>query len=347
MEETAKREVTASPSSVQVEEVKNCILCDRHGVLLHAHLHDRVFGVPGEWNLLKCPECGLVWLDPQPLAAEVGKLYGTYYTHKAEDTSLRTRLRDAVLLTAVGASDRLRMFPWRMLGAILYAIPSIRNAARTASLHLGGMARGSLLDVGCGGGRLLRLMRDRGWEVEGVEPDPTSAELTRQSSKVPVHVSPVEKLDVGERRFDVVTMNHVLEHLKDPFTGLRACWRVLKPGGRIAVLIPNVESLGHRFFGEHCFLLEPPRHLYLYSPKTLKRIVEGAGFEVELLETSTRSASSSWVSSNRIRRTGRCKEASPTVWEIVVGGLFSLLENGLHMFSPDVGEEVILMGKKR
>ena len=59
--------------------------------------------------------------------------------------------------------------------------------------------------------------------------------------------------------------------------------------------------------------------MYLYSPKTLKRIVEGAGFEVELLETSTRSASSSWV---------------------------SLLEKGLHVCSPDVGEEVFLIGRK-
>jgi SAM-dependent methyltransferase len=156
----------------------------------------------------------------------------------------------------------------------------------------------------------------------------------------------VEKLDFGKKRFEIVTMNHALEHVKDPIAGLRTCWRVLKPGGHIVVLTPNVESLGHRYFGEHCVSLDPPRHLYLYSPKTLKRIIEHAGFEVERLETSTRLAGPTWVTSNQIRQTGSRQKTGSTVWGILRGIPFSFVEKSLHLFSPDVGEEVILIGRK-
>ncbi len=282
---------------------KNCLFCGQSGTVLHEDLSDRLFGVEGLWNLIRCPGCHLTWLDPQPLPADIEKLYKSYYTHDAEDQSWHARLRDSLLLIAAGGRSQLKRSSG-ILGSVLMLAPPLQHAASTATLRLGQMTRGKLLDVGCGDGRLLRIMRTAGWQVEGVEPDPKAADLTRTRLNLPIDSCPLEELDLDHSNFDVVTLNHVIEHLSDPLAGLASCRRALRPGGLLIVLTPNIESLGHRYFGKDCVFLDPSRHLYLYSTRTLRQLAERSGFAVETLETPSRLAAQTFASSRQLRKTG-------------------------------------------
>lgn len=82
-----------------------------------------------------------------------------------------------------------------------------------------------------------------------------------------------------ESRFDVITLNHVIEHVSDPIELLRSCYRLLKLGGQLWLQTPNIDSLGSRRYGRHWRGLEPPRHLVLFDPVSLRSALHQAGFQ--------------------------------------------------------------------
>ncbi|MHC2995794.1 MAG: class I SAM-dependent methyltransferase [Candidatus Atribacteria bacterium] len=328
---------------ITTREVIDCFLCQKRGALLYEQQRDRLFSAPGDWNFFQCHNCGLVWLNPQPIPDEIEKLYTTYYTHGPETTSLYSRLRDAVLLTEVRGNHLLEGIVWRFLGIILYSIPPIRSAAHVATMHLGRMKKGRLLDVGCGGGRFLKLMWNVGWKVQGLELDKQAAESTSRRLDMPVHVGTVEQADFGESFFDVITINHVIEHLIDPIATLQACRRILTTGGRIVIVTPNVESLGHCHFQSSWRALEPPRHIHLFSLRTLSELVRRAGFNIEILYTSPRNAMPSYMSSMAIRAMERKRDDSPGLRGMIRGLLFAWVERVANAIWKNRGEEIVLV----
>ena len=139
-------------------------------------------------------------------------------------------------------------------------------------------AGGTLLDVGCGNGDYLATMRDLGWQVSGLEPDPKAAELGLQKG-LQISIGTLETLQLPAEQFDVVTLSHVIEHLHDPIATLREIRRLLKPNGLIWIATPNLESFGHGRYGAAWRGLEIPRHLVLFSTQHLRRCLAEAGFE--------------------------------------------------------------------
>jgi len=95
---------------LRVQSAPGCHLCQTPGELLYANLRDRLFGVRGVWNILRCPLCGLVWLDPRPSAEEIGQLYAEYHTHTATDGALHTlsRLRKGAERAILGTAYAYR-----------------------------------------------------------------------------------------------------------------------------------------------------------------------------------------------------------------------------------------------
>lgn len=124
----------------------------------------------------------------------------------------------------------------------------------------------TLLDFGCGDGGFLAHAAAKGWEVAGVEMKPDTA----RARGLTVH----EDLDAVSGTFDVITLWHSLEHLKDPRQTLERVSRHLSPGGVILIAVPNRAGLQGRLFGSGWFHLDPPRHLGHFSPAALTGLLE-------------------------------------------------------------------------
>ena len=163
----------------------------------------------------------------------------------------------------------------------------------------------------------------------------------------------VEHAGLPQGSFQAISMVHVIEHLIDPAATLKTLFDLLAPGGRLLIVTPNVTSLGHAIFGESWRELDPPRHLYLFSPKSLIKTVEKAGFRVKTIRTNSRTARAIWRESREIaagnqgggnQTAGSGKPHGPGRGKLG-GRLFSLWESTRCLFSP-VGEEVLVIAEK-
>jgi len=138
------------------------------------------------------------------------------------------------------------------------------------------------LDIGSATGVFLRRLRDTGWDVWGIEPgiDAARASIAWLGlDRDRIQVISVEEADFDPDAFDLITMSHVLEHLHDPVAVLRKVGTWLKPTGYLKLWCPNYNSLERPVFGRYCFGLDLPRHLYHFTPITLKSLVQAAGFQ--------------------------------------------------------------------
>ena len=351
---------TTLNEGIEVWAAPRCYLTGETGEVVYTGLRDTLFGAPGSWNIRKSPSLDFYWLDPRPNEDQLGKLYADYYTHQPLSLSLDRGLRPLKRRLARLVLSALRQYPGtateRRLGRLLSFIPGMRSFADTHVLWLPGPT-GKLLDVGCGSGRFLKQMERHGWVGQGVEFDQAGVEAARKIG-LEVYHGKVEAGGFPQASFETVSLNHVIEHLTDPVATLKTLHGLLAPGGRLLIVTPNVASLGHSIFREHWRGLEIPRHLFLFSPRSLIKTVERAGFQVKSSRTLSRTARGIWRESSEIAARGGTAENDtprnpaagngnpPHRSKGKLGGrLFSLWESARCLFSP-VGEELLVIAEK-
>jgi SAM-dependent methyltransferase len=188
-------------------------------------------------------------------------------------------------------------------------------------------------------------MAGLGWSVQGVEPDPAAADTARARG-LSVATGTLEDAAFPAGRFDVVTLSHVIEHLRDPLGTLRECARVLAPGGRVIVVTPNAASDGARVFGSSWMAWDPPRHLVVFTPGSLERLMGAAGLSAIEVRTAARSARIHWRVSHQIRRRGRAPgmHCGFQPWYWPPSYAFHLREY-LRSRTQAVGEEIVAVGR--
>lgn len=242
-------------------------------------LRDLVFGIaPGTWTLWRCTDCQAGYLDPRPDRATIGSAYAGYYTQKPETAthespsrSRRLARRNAYLNSRWGYS----LAPAQAGNARALTQAQQRRADRVVRSLPVARAGERLLDVGCGNGAWLALMRSGGWDAYGVEPDPESA---TQAAALGLPIAPdLFTAPFPDQHFDAITMNHVVEHMHDPRAALARCLKLLKPGGRLWISTPNLDAWGRKCFGRAWRGLEPPRHLVLFTAAGLRRLLAETG----------------------------------------------------------------------
>jgi SAM-dependent methyltransferase len=135
---------------------------------------------------------------------------------------------------------------------------------------------GSLLDVGSGTGEVLLTARERGWQVQGVEPERTAAAMARERG-LPVAIGSLEESGLPQRSYDVVSAFHVLEHIPDSRSFLRTMARWARPGGYVVIEVPNFASVQRRRLAERWSGLRPREHLVHFTPATLRATFAAAG----------------------------------------------------------------------
>jgi 2-polyprenyl-3-methyl-5-hydroxy-6-metoxy-1,4-benzoquinol methylase len=331
-----------------------CFICRKDGVPLHHALKDRLFGTDGEWNLKRCsdPACGLVWLDPMPLEADIHKAYETFTTHV--DVQRRETLK-RIIWNAVKNGYLQYRYGYR------HGVGSrfLRLLAPLALLHPGGRAEldalshylpspapdERLLEIGCGNGQTLTRLSELGWQAEGVDVDPVSVGIAR-SHGLKVSLGNLKEVGFAKNSFDAILMNHVFEHIHEPLTFLKECSRILKPHGKLVMITPNADSWGHHKFKGDWYPLDPPRHIYIYTLASMRNIVVQSRFEPQTCISTARGAGCYPVLSRCLQRFNKADpHYTGNKSERIYGLFYRLIERFLLLFKPDSGEELLIIAR--
>ena len=144
-----------------------------------------------------------------------------------------------------------------------------------------------LLDVGSGSGQFLYEMKKLGLDVYGLEPGNFNETESKKES-LRIEKSTLEKTKYKKESFDLITLNHVLEHLENPLSTLSKIKTFLKKEGVFIVGVPNSRSLAHFLFRKNWYQLDIPRHLINYSDENLIYTLKKAGFKVKRVRYNSR-----------------------------------------------------------
>jgi 2-polyprenyl-3-methyl-5-hydroxy-6-metoxy-1,4-benzoquinol methylase len=233
------------PSTHPTERVSPCPVCGA----LEAQPRFAVDGVDSP--VVVCVRCGLGRFHPSPELEEVRALYPDEY-YGEPGTKFQSLIESLVRLVGT-----------RHIGFL--------------SRDLAPGAR--VLDVGCGRGVLLGALADLGCEVYGVEISPEAARGA--DPRAEIRIAPT-LADAGfeASHLDEVIIWHVFEHMNDPRGTLEEVFRILEPGGRLVIAVPNFESAQARWTGAAWFHLDLPRHLYHFPVSALREMLMQTGFEV-------------------------------------------------------------------
>ncbi|MGB7729042.1 MAG: class I SAM-dependent methyltransferase [Candidatus Acidiferrum sp.] len=228
-----------------------CPLCGQKSAQEWLRAPDRFHGSQEKYILLRCSGCSVVWTDHPPAPEKMDAHYTDAY-HK--------------LISAAGKDSQFR---W---GFRKEVVDRYKQA-------------GTLLDMGCSSGAFLEFMRSGSWELYGIEMSEDCAKTAEARSGARVFVGNILDAPFPPESFDVITCFDVLEHLYEPRRVMARVSEWLKPGGIFYVLVPNVDSAEARVFRSYWHGLELPRHLFHYSPASLKFLANSAGLREVSLET--------------------------------------------------------------
>lgn len=232
-----------------------CPFCNAGNIQKKLSVKD--FTVSGEqFDVYECKACTGAFTQDIPEQAAIGKYYAaaSYISHSETKDGLVNKLYHAV-------RSRTLLKKRKMIQ------------------QLTGMDKGSLLDVGCGTGAFVATMLQAGWDVTGLEPDETARTNAFNLYNVQPLPSP-EIFNLTSQKYDAITMWHVLEHVHQLHEYVDQLKRLLKPSGKIVIAVPNYTSDDAIHYNEHWAAYDVPRHLYHFSPASMKTLMVKHGMRV-------------------------------------------------------------------
>lgn len=206
--------------------------------------------------IFTCNSCGAGFTQDVPGQANIGAYYASenYISHSDTNEGLVNKLYHWVRNITLKQKQKLVQAQTRL-------------------------AAGTLLDIGCGTGAFLSSMKSAGWDITGLEPDETAR--AKAASLYDIHPQPVQDLfALPVAGFDAITMWHVLEHVHALHEYLDQLKNLLKPGGVIFIAVPNYTSADAAHYQQYWAAYDVPRHLYHFSPASMKQLVAKHGLQV-------------------------------------------------------------------
>lgn len=256
-----------------------CVACKGRNIkLLYPDFSDAYYpDVPGLYQVQRCVDCDLFFVDPQPTPEQLAKHYPdnypVYTRNKTVLSNSRKRITRWVANQFLGYG---KPSWWRFVLFPLY--PKLAHLPRYKK-------DGVLLDVGCGPGSRFPSFELLGWNVRGIEMNAGAAKAGRERG-YDITCSSFEEAKLEDGSLDVIYTNHVFEHFLDPVAVLRKARKVLRPGGEFILNVPNGKGIASRLFGRRWYGLEVPRHTFTYNPKNIRQLLESEGFVVRSITPS-------------------------------------------------------------
>ena len=252
---------------IKMEPMKSCNLCGSRSMKFLLRGKDKMYPIEKEYNLFQCKKCGLIFVNPQPSKKELLKHYPEKKYYSLNKSSKGGSEMKSILQRVYYSKQNY------FLKILLLLFKPFINSVKI-------IPGGRFLDVGCGSGELLSLMKEYNMECYGLEPGKFDKELA-ENKGTKIFNGNLEEANYLKEYFDVITMNHVLEHVENPTDTLKELKRIIKPDGTLIIGVPVSDCLAYSIFGESWIALDVPRHLYTYSKETLVRYARKADFKVE------------------------------------------------------------------
>jgi SAM-dependent methyltransferase len=231
-----------------------CILCAAPGPFR------RRFSKDG-YGIAECLTCGLAQLQPTPTPETLRSLYetDTYFGGVGSGYSEYESQEPEYIATFREDVRRMAEF-----------VPS-----------------GRVLEVGCGYGYFLQCALQAGYDAYGIDLSPTA--VKRASERLPdrVFCGLLEEVpEIQELQYDVIFGSHLIEHLTEPGAFLEHAGRLLRPGGLLVLVTPNIRSLLSRASGRRWVSYKIPEHVSYYDPRTITDLLNRAGFSVRAIDSA-------------------------------------------------------------
>lgn len=238
---------------------KNYILCDLCGSSEHKLLFDakdRLHGYEGLFSYVICVRCGLIYMNPQVSPDDIGTFYPDCY---------------APHLSKRSESNKSGSF-----------FESKMKRSRFSSIWTSMDEQNRLLDVGCGIGKFLYEIKNIvGCEVYGVDASSVAVNMAKNNHGLDIFLGTILDASFPDRYFDLITGWSYLEHVNNPSEVMQQLFNLLKSGGSCIISTCNFDSFNAKLFKDKWYHLDCPRHLYIFTPKTITRLMKKNGFVVK------------------------------------------------------------------
>ena len=252
--------ITFQPTEER-QAVKSCHVCKSPRLYY-------LFSVSGN-RVVRCNDCGLVFLNPQPSDRELARIYSEDYFLGSETTASRQSVSEMKQSTAKMYLSQVRRYS--------------------------GMTKGRLLEVGCGDGDFLVIAEAEGWQVTGVEY--SSAACKRAQTRLhqgEVLCGELPQANLAADQYDVCVLSDVIEHVRNPLDFMREVYRVLKPAGTVLIATPSIDSWSARLMKQKWMEFKA-EHLSYFDRQTLQTALVRAGFREVVVEAGWKTLSLDYI----------------------------------------------------
>lgn len=241
-------------------EYVNCDLCGLDDTQVIFKKKDKLGISDDQFQVVECRQCGLLYVNPRPTEAEIGKFYPETYSWKEtlEADSFLTKW-----VRRLEKSYRYHLLQDEVSKVVIFTDKNF----------------GKVLDVGCGTGDRLEVFRNKGFEAYGVETS-DSANYAREHLNLNVLKGDLFSANFSDEFFDLVTLYNVLEHTHSPARVIKEIHRILKKEGFLIIQVPNSNSIQYKIFKKRWAAFDVPRDLYYFGTETLSLLLGKVGFIV-------------------------------------------------------------------
>ena len=241
--------------------IMRCVCCQLEDFTVQYSLRDLAFGAEGVWDFVCCSNCGHGCLSPIPSEEELVILYTNLYSKEKKEQMIKM---------GQGGFDQSLQ----------------HRRARMLKQAIGDQQVQCIVDIGCGMGfsleKLYNLWSDA--RCVGLEMSPIAAEEAQKISGLEIHHESFQNASQkglwNHGSIDIVTMNHVVEHLIDPKLDLQMVFEQLKEGGLLLIEVPHLDGWGRNWMKKWWWGHLPPQHIHLFTLTGMKRLLEQIGFQI-------------------------------------------------------------------